>query len=299
MPTISRQAIFEQAARKLRQEFQELMGTVPHSGLKGSEAERLIRRFLNDHLPKRFHAGSGIIIDKFDNISRQTDVIVYDALNCPVYRASDEAAIIPNDNVAAIIEVKSRLDRTRLEEAAVNIAAAKKLAKAQAPDLPIFSLSSTFGCVFAFESATSLEALAESLREMMLSSTPLGEHIDLVVVLDKGLFGLHAKPRGQERWAPALFDGLGGANVEGTHLGLGVHPFGDKTLDGFLRLLLAHLTYFRGLVAQPGFQWSSLGGEKHFTLIHLAAITLEQDPVVRQQKLEQYLKELAAEMVPD
>ena len=97
---ISRQSIFEKASAKLRQDFDELY-SVPHSALKGSEAEKIIRNFLNNHLPKRFSAGAGFIIDPSDRISRQTDVVIYDAIHCPMYRASEDAAIFPSTNVAA------------------------------------------------------------------------------------------------------------------------------------------------------------------------------------------------------
>src|SRR5215470_13479976 len=147
----SRHEIFTQAARKLRQDFAEL-STVPHSGLKGGEAERLVRTFLNGHMPKRFAASAGFVIDAADNISRQSDVIVYDALNCPVYRASEEAGIFPNDNVAAVVEVKSRIDKARIFEAAENIRAAKELRKSDHPDVPWLVQTQTLGCVFAFES---------------------------------------------------------------------------------------------------------------------------------------------------
>jgi hypothetical protein len=117
MTTFSRQKIFAQAAKKLRQDFGEL-STVPHRALKGHEAEKLVRTFLAGHLPKRFGVGSGFIIDHNDSVSKQTDVIIYDAHNCPVYRVSDDAAIFPNENVAAVVEVKARLDREKLSEAA-------------------------------------------------------------------------------------------------------------------------------------------------------------------------------------
>jgi hypothetical protein len=126
---VTRKDIFEFASRRLRTEFEEIRNTVPHAGAKGSEAERIVRRFLSDHLPKRFAVGSGFILDRADAVSKQTDVVVYDALNCPVYRASDEAGIFPADNVAAVIEVKSTLDKTRFDEARENIAATKKLRK--------------------------------------------------------------------------------------------------------------------------------------------------------------------------
>jgi hypothetical protein len=43
---ISRKSIFENASAKLRQDFDELY-SVPHSALKGAEAEKIIRSFLN------------------------------------------------------------------------------------------------------------------------------------------------------------------------------------------------------------------------------------------------------------
>ena len=137
MPIVSRQKIFAQAAHKLRQEFEEL-SVVPHNALKGGEAERLVRTFLKEHLPKRFDVGAGFIIDRLDNVSRQTDVIIYDALNCPVYRASEDAGIFPSDNVAATVEVKSCLDKNELVTAFENILATKQLAKTPPPEFAGF-----------------------------------------------------------------------------------------------------------------------------------------------------------------
>lgn len=156
----TRQTIFSQAARKLRHDFEEL-SVVPHSGLKGYQAEKIIRDFLNDHLPKRFSAGAGFIIDPYDNISKQTDVVIYDALNCPVYRASDEAAIFPSSNVAAVVEVKSSLDKERLEEAFNNVLKAKQLVKYRLPESPFPITSQTLGCLFAFSSSLTLDKITE------------------------------------------------------------------------------------------------------------------------------------------
>lgn len=68
------------AARKLRQDF-ETLRLIPHAGAKGSEAERLVRDFLNGHLPKRFAAGAGFIIDRREQVSKQRDVVIYDAMD--------------------------------------------------------------------------------------------------------------------------------------------------------------------------------------------------------------------------
>ena len=71
MSAVSRQKIFAQAARKLREDFEEL-SVIPHNALEGGEAEKLVRTFLKEHLPRRFDVGAGFIIDRLDNVSKQT-----------------------------------------------------------------------------------------------------------------------------------------------------------------------------------------------------------------------------------
>lgn len=46
-------------------------------------------------------------------------MIIYDALNSPVYRSGTKLQILPRDNVAAVIEVKSKLNKDQLTDAAV------------------------------------------------------------------------------------------------------------------------------------------------------------------------------------
>lgn len=187
---VTRKDVFKKAALKLRSDFSEL-SAIPHNALKGQEAEKLIKTFLRSHLPKRFDVGSGFIIDHQDAISRQTDVLVYDAFNCPVYRVSEEAAIFPSNNVAAVIEVKSRLNKDELEDAYNKISAIKKLSKTPHTDLPFLipgqTLSQTLGFLFAFNSAISLDTLANHYHELLASKNELGNHIDVIVVLDKGV----------------------------------------------------------------------------------------------------------------
>lgn len=86
----------------------------------------MVRDFLNHHLPQRFRATSGIIIDKANALSPQTDVIVYDALTSPVYRYSEEMLMLPLDTVAAVIEVKSRLNKKEIEDGYEKIAECKR-----------------------------------------------------------------------------------------------------------------------------------------------------------------------------
>jgi len=108
---LSRAEIFAQAAAKLRQDFDESR-LVPHQGARAGEAEKLVKDFLRRHLPKRFDVGSGFIIDRQDTVSRQTDVVIYDAMNCPVYRPPRTRAIFPSNNVAALRVLVGSADET-------------------------------------------------------------------------------------------------------------------------------------------------------------------------------------------
>jgi hypothetical protein len=115
--------LIKSAAERLRSEFGNIRKTVPHYGESGEEVEKIVLTFLNDYLPKRFRAGSGFILDSKNQLSRQCDVIVYDQLSSPIYRASENALIVPNHHVAAVIEVKSRLNKQQLQDAVDSIAA--------------------------------------------------------------------------------------------------------------------------------------------------------------------------------
>jgi hypothetical protein len=52
MTHVTRKEIFAQAAKKLRHDFEELKATILHAGLKGGEAEDLVRKFLQGHCQK-------------------------------------------------------------------------------------------------------------------------------------------------------------------------------------------------------------------------------------------------------
>jgi hypothetical protein len=295
MVTVTRQQIFAQAAKKLRNEFDEL-STVPHNALKGHEAEKLVRRFLENHIPKRFDVGSGFIIDQLDNLSKQSDVIIYDAFNCPVYRASEDAAILPSDNVAAVVEVKATLDKEKLSSALENIWASKSLAKTKTPDPRIALITyQTLGFVFAFESPLTLSTLA-SHYATLIRSKGIGRHIDAILVLDRGLITLGTKPRGLP-WTNTIVEGLGGPATEGAHVGVVAQEFGNDSLDVFLRFMLTHLIHFRPFVGLPGFDWTKTEAKGMGSIEYLTSITHETDPKKREENLQKYAAEAAKDFM--
>ena len=80
--------LISKAAKKLHEEFEYIRETNSHAGEKGGETEEKVREFLNGHIPKRFHATAGFVIDVDNQMSDHQDVIIYDAQTSPVYRLS-------------------------------------------------------------------------------------------------------------------------------------------------------------------------------------------------------------------
>jgi hypothetical protein len=282
---MTRDEIFKKAAQLMRAQFQEL-SVNPHNALRGGEAEDIIRRFLNAHIPKRFSVGSGFILDPKGAVSRQTDVVVYDAFNCPVYRASETAAIYPSNNVAMVVEVKSTLDKDELVDAWQKIAAVKQLAKHRADGPGV--KAQTVGFVFAFASKTSLGAIADNYRELF-NKNGIGHHIDAIFVLDLGFVTLAAQlPNRPGEWAITTIEALPDS-AEGTHLAVSASQTDAYTLDAFMRLLLFHLMTFRPIVDHPGFRFDEMPIEhKDQVLSYLTSHTTERDPQKRREKLERY-----------
>ncbi len=290
---LSRTEIFAQASAKMRADFAAL-SVVPHNAMKGTEAERVIRGFLNGHLPKRFQAGAGFLLDLTGNVSPQTDVVVYDAFNCPVYRASEDASIFPTNNVAAVIEVKSRLDKAGIEDAAEKIRSIKSMTKARPAETEAYETAQTLGLLFAFTSDLKLETVADHYYDSLLK-LGIGHHIDMIAVLDAGVATLSTKVRGLSGWSITRLEGFGGPASEGNHLAVSAAKFGDNTLDVFFRFLLTHLAAFRHIVDHPGFDFSGLSGGGQQRLRYFTSITYESDPTKRRALLKQYEGEVRAE----
>jgi hypothetical protein len=244
--------IISSAGRQLREDFAEIQKCNPHAAERGSEAEETLKQFLKKKLPRRFDVGSGMVIGGDNQISPQTDVIIYDAMNSPVYRTGSRVQILPRDNVACVVEVKSKLNKNELKDAAAKIAGVKtiKATPICGADQPVtFSdiiTTNVLGCVFAFDSYTSMEALAENLKEIN-GSQDSSLWVDLVVVLDKGYIGYAF----QSIFQKDLIGWTGGSSggddfmIPPLYLHLVQSNTGEQALHHFFMRLMTHLTFFR------------------------------------------------------
>lgn len=88
-----------------------------HQPTKGSYREALLRRLLRRVLPDRFRVSTGFIYRWNEQPTRQLDVLIWDAQKYSPLLEEGELAILSADSVAAIVEVKSILNRAELRDA--------------------------------------------------------------------------------------------------------------------------------------------------------------------------------------
>jgi len=93
-PRVQLPKIFEGVGRVFLENYRTIHSKeqAQHAGIRGTLYEQLLRDFLRDHLPQRFHVGSGQVLSSqgamdsqglFYNLSRQMDVVIFDSLNHP------------------------------------------------------------------------------------------------------------------------------------------------------------------------------------------------------------------------
>lgn len=168
-------------------------GFINHSGDKGENREEFLMDFLKNHLPKRYGVTKGEIITKEGSRSHAVDIIIYDAVNCPVLYAG-KTSILPIEGVYGIIEVKSSLSKAEFDDAAGKITSFKKLAPrdlgviATREYATVHRASRPFGIVFGFQlSGNSLDSLKDNWTAHSHAVHDVNFFCNLVCVLGKGL----------------------------------------------------------------------------------------------------------------
>lgn len=99
------------------------------SGLVGSGREHTIRQKLQLILPSKVAIATGCVIDSYGGTSNQTDVILYERDQCPVFSVNDDpnSTYLPCEGVIAVGEVKSTLGTKEIFDAVNKIAKIKSL----------------------------------------------------------------------------------------------------------------------------------------------------------------------------
>lgn len=103
-----------------------LIKLIQHYPTIGQHREELIRAFLEKHLPQKVAVGTGFIYSK-NRDSRQCDILIYDHINYPVMFREGSLVVVDPAAVVGVIEIKSKLSRSTLDEAFGIIANVKSL----------------------------------------------------------------------------------------------------------------------------------------------------------------------------
>ena len=164
--------VFRHISNKMLEDF-ELSAEINHKGSKGTYRENSLKKFLSEgRLPLRYKIGSGEIVGPAHNVSRQSDLIIYDQLNgySLIYDASTQ--VYPIECVTGTIEVKSTLNKTEFMKSLENIKSVKMLVPQDTVSKPMigglvrYKRPLPFGAIFGYRlGGNSLDSLVKNLIE--------------------------------------------------------------------------------------------------------------------------------------
>jgi len=238
-----------QAAKLLRAEFEHIRTTNPHAGEGGKEVENIVKEFLNHHIPQRFRATAGFVIDKYSEMSGHEDVLIYDALSSPVYRYTEENQIISADGIASVVEVKSVLNKKELENGFEKISQVKKLYKSPISQMDQkatetnLTTTGTFGVVFGFSTDLNFATLAAHCAELNEQyDTYLRP--DIIVVLDVGVINYTANIVGSKQIVDFATTSDEDFPIPPFFVHLSAREDGSYALNRFFVHLMSHLAFY-------------------------------------------------------
>jgi hypothetical protein len=102
---------FEQVSIELLSKLGQVKSFIQkHNETIGILTEEILRNFLSTYLPKQVNVEQGFIRHPSGEMSKQCDIIIYDAIHyAPFYRIND-IVIVPSESVLAVIEVKTTIN---------------------------------------------------------------------------------------------------------------------------------------------------------------------------------------------
>src|SRR5690606_22020378 len=96
---------------RLQAEVEGFNNIIEHQGEKGRENELSLSRMIERLAPTRYGVGTGLAFDSGGTQSRQTDVVIYDAIDEPAIFAQTNQVLFPIENVRAFVEVKTTMNK--------------------------------------------------------------------------------------------------------------------------------------------------------------------------------------------
>lgn len=119
--------IFDGLAKQMLLDFDQIKREIIHKGERGTQQEETLKEFLGRYLPKKYGVGRGEIINSQNQVSRQCDVVIYNALESPLLLIREGYQLFPVEAVLATIEVKSSFNHRSIAETIDNIASVRNI----------------------------------------------------------------------------------------------------------------------------------------------------------------------------
>jgi len=169
--------------RRLQAEVDTFNRLIAHAGTKGTENEVSLTRVLERLVPGRYGIGSGLLIDRHGNASKQMDIVVYDRANEPALMAQTNQVLFPIENVRFCIEVKTSLDKREIEDAEEKRASIRALSPIRECYPPL--------ALVAYYSTQMVQTVARHLCNGVREGST--GRLDLVLALDQALIAGRAE----------------------------------------------------------------------------------------------------------
>jgi len=169
---------------------------------KGKALEKLVSGFLLRYFPARLGVDRGYLVNVDGEISKETDIFIFDRSTTVFFRDDGGSKIIPVEAVLATIEIKSTLTKPRISSAAENISSITTLKQyALLEDNVVVEIKKVgrriFHAVFAFDSPMSLKTVAKHAADHKGT-------IDYLCILTKGNV-MYVTPTPQEHESESAF----------------------------------------------------------------------------------------------
>jgi hypothetical protein len=114
---------FASVYNKLEADVLSFNRKLPHAGLVGSENENAIADVIRQFLPPKFGVDvNALVIDRFGKVSKQIDIVIYDATQASFFRK-----VYPVEIVYGVIEVKTSMSSSEAKLTFENLASVSHL----------------------------------------------------------------------------------------------------------------------------------------------------------------------------